>query len=292
MSVFVLGKPDLWASIVAGRKSSLTGSSPKPIPGTTLTLSPHPSLPIIQQNKSTVRYTSQSETKNTHHIPTSTMPLPQPEIKSVSKGVDVEGNIVIENASPKVQFYIEDASSVGSRASTDSGLSEQQTSVCSYADACKRTAVQNACAVSEAPSKDFSPSSDQETSGSKKPTRVENFFFSGQNSHTKREETVERNGWDYHRPAERQCVQRGRGSRNASGYRGRYYDQKRDYCYHGRPELKQEEWQHRPRQSQNERRDGHQTRSAPVISPRGHLTNNNYKRTVSERFEDIRSCRH
>ncbi|XP_076460494.1 mitogen-activated protein kinase kinase kinase 20-like [Babylonia areolata] len=117
-------QPDLWASIVAGRPRS--GSIPaKPIPGTTLTLSPDPQIP-----------------SSAHPLRSQSLSGPSYPALSETVGRGGGGGDTAEDKQNKVKFVLEEAgSSVGSQTSTESGFSDYRmnNNTGSYADACKKT---------------------------------------------------------------------------------------------------------------------------------------------------------
>lgn len=116
--------------MVSGRSRS--GSIPtgaKPIPGTTLTLTPSPSLPGSSS--------SRSQSLSGPAYP----PLPAHAGELPLDGDaqhDGAGDAGEDKAAAKVQFFLEEASSVGSRTSAESGYSGNNTG--SYAEACKKLA--------------------------------------------------------------------------------------------------------------------------------------------------------
>ncbi|XP_025094561.1 LOW QUALITY PROTEIN: mitogen-activated protein kinase kinase kinase 20-like [Pomacea canaliculata] len=123
-------KPDLWASVVAGRVPSLASTSawPKPVPGTTLTLPANPQVPAPLKTTTSPVSAQVSQTGSTA----------KPGMRS---SLSVESRVedgVEERRGSKVTFYVDDTSSASSPASSESGFSEHHAHAGSYADAIKK----------------------------------------------------------------------------------------------------------------------------------------------------------
>lgn len=123
-------KPDLWASVVAGRVPSLASTSawPKPVPGTTLTLPANPQVPAPLKTTTSPVSAQVSQTGSTA----------KPGMRS---SLSVESRVddgVEERRGSRVTFYVDDTSSASSPASSESGFSEHHAHAGSYADAIKK----------------------------------------------------------------------------------------------------------------------------------------------------------
>ena len=121
--------------MVSGRsRSGSIPAGPKPIPGTTLTLPPHPTAP---------GHPARSRSLSGPSYP----PLPQAGEATVDHGSEPAAHDAAaedKDRAAKAKFFLEDASSAGSRTSSESGYSEHRatnsSNAGSYAEACKKAA--------------------------------------------------------------------------------------------------------------------------------------------------------
>ena len=280
---------------MSGRNRSGSIPAAKPIPGTTLTLPPNPALPGSA-------HSARSQSLSGPSCP------PLPQAGEVPDGDAYDGSVAAaaaaEEGNPgKVKFFLEEASSVGSRTSTESGFSEHRTTTIttttsssntgSYAEACKKAAAAGPATAAGDAGRPGSRGGGQvqssgrsaELGGAKSTGRGED-RWSRDREFVRRDQRQDgryRGRGQYHQSG------RGRGGdfgsrRENSDNRGGNYDSRGRNYGEGRGLGRRGGYYHHDQQYS--RQSSRQSRSEPQFSGQELNDNRNLRRAVSDRPPD------
>lgn len=283
---------------MSGRSRS--GSIPagaKPIPGTTLTLPPHPTAP---------GHPARSRSLSGPSYP----PLPQAGEATADHGGEPAAHDAAaaedKDRAAKAKFFLEDASSAGSRTSSESGYSEHRatssSNAGSYAEACKKAAAVAAVPAAAAAggtgagdtglgsrgggggrgSQAQSGGKYAQLGGARIGGRGEERWSGGRDREFARREQARPDGRYTGRGGRGNFHPRGRGGDFDSNNRGENYDGRGGNYGWGRSRGRY--YQHADQQYS--RQGSRQSRSEPQFSGQEPNDNRNLRRTVSDRPPD------